>query len=119
MIFAEGMASRNDGIQDFKRGAFDLGVPVKLCKVTYKYDFFDPSLNFITMLDNLFLFFCQYRHRIEYTQIKGCFYPKNFTSWNEFAKETKLLMCLELDLNDFKGGYKDMIEFEKKYKPAE
>jgi hypothetical protein len=111
------MASKNDGLQNFKRGAFEIEVPVKLAKIKYKYDFLDPSLNCMSMADSIFLFFCQYRHRIEYTQIKGCFYPKKFNGWEEFAKETKLLMCLELDFNDYPGGYRDLMAFEKKNIP--
>lgn len=111
------MASRNDGLQDFKKGAFLIDNPVKLCKIKYKYDFVDPSLNCISMADSIFLFFCQYRHRIEFTQLKGCYFPKKFTNWQDFAKETKLLMCLELDFYDFNGNYKDMMAFEKKHMP--
>ena len=117
VIFAEGMASKNTGLQDFKRGAFDIGNPVKLAKLKYKYDFLDPSLNCMSMTDSIFLFFCQYRHRIEYTELKGCYYPKEFTNWEQFAKEAKLLMCLELDFEDFPGGYRDLMAFEKKHIP--
>ena len=111
------MASRNDGLQDFKKGPFCIENPVKLCRIKYKYDFLAPTLNCMPMSDSIFLFFCQYRHRIEFTQINGCFYPKKFTTWQEFAKEAKLLMCVELDLNDYNGGYRDLMEFEKKHMP--
>lgn len=109
------MASRNDGLQDFKKGAFAIENPVKLCKLKYDYDFLDPSLNCLSMTDSVFLFLCQYRHRVEFTQLEGCYYPKEFTTWQDFATETKLLMCLELDFEDFSGDYKDLLEFEKKH----
>ena len=117
VIFAEGMVSNGKGLQDFKRGPFDIKTPVKLCRLEYKYNYFNPTLNFISLLDNYMMYFSQYKTSLTFTELEGCYYPKNFTNWQDFAKETKLLMCLEFGLDDFKGTYKEKMNFEKTHCP--
>lgn len=117
VIFAEGMVSNGKGLQDFKRGPFDIGSPVKLCRIEYQNRQFNPTLNFISFLDNYLLFFSQFKQTLVFTELEGCYYPNEFTNWQEFAKEAKLLMCLEFDLEDFSGTYKDKVAFEKSHCP--
>ena len=69
------------------------------------------------MFDSVILAFCQYRNRMEYTELEGCYYPQNFTTWEEYAKETKLLMCREFYLDDYPGDYKQRVQYEKMYCP--
>ena len=117
VIFAEGMTSNGHGIFDFKRGPFDLKAPIKMCRIKYHYSRFNPSLNFISMADSLFMTFCQYKQKLELISLKGCYYPKEFTTWEAFAQEAKLLMCLELDLEDYSGHFKQRNAYEKEHTP--
>jgi hypothetical protein len=118
MIFAEGMVSNGGGIQDFKRGPFDIGSPVKICNIEYKNSKFNPTLNFISLLDCYFMCFSQFKQTLIFTELEGCYYPKEFTDWQDFARETKLLMCLEFGLDDYSGTYKQKMQYEKTHCPA-
>ena len=117
VIFAEGTTTDGKGLLDFKRGPFDIQNPVKLYNIKYKNDFIDQNLNFISLTDNIFLTLCQYRTSLKYTELKGCYYPKNFTTWQEFSKETKLLMCNEFNLENYSGTYSERVVYEKMYCP--
>ena len=112
------MTGNGEGLHDFKRGPFDIGAPVKLCKIEYKNKTFNPSLNFIEMGDSIFLNMIQISQSLEYTELEGTYYPKDFTNWQDFAKETKRLMCNEFDLEDFKGTYRDKMKYEKDNSPV-
>lgn len=118
MIFPEGITTNNEGIVDFKRGAFDIGAPVKLMSFKYPITYgFHPNSNMMPMQDLLTAMTTQLWQNAELTEVEGCFYPKKFTDWNEYAAEAKQLMCKELGFKDFTGRMRDQIQFDKDVTP--
>lgn len=112
------MVNNGNGLNDFKRGAFDIGSPVKLCRIEYRNSEFNPTLNFISMFHSYLIFFSQLRQKLVFTELEGCYYPKEFTNWQDFAREAKLLMCLEFGLDDYTTTYKEKVEYEKTHCPT-
>ena len=116
-IFVEGITTNNKGLVDFRKGAFILGAPVKIYYLDYGFDFFNPTLTYISIMHNLFIMLLQYRQKITYYSLKGTYYPANFTTWKEFAKETKKLMCQYFEVPDLAGTYEQKMNAEKYYTP--
>lgn len=102
---------------DFKKGAFVLGAPVKIYHFDYHFDFVNPGLCFVSIPDNVFLMLVQFRQRLTVKSLKGTFYPVRFTGWEDFARETKLLMCKAFESRDLYGTFDEKKRAEKLYTP--
>ena len=71
----------------------------------------------ISLMDSILINFMQFKMSLDYYELEGCFYPKKFTTWEEFAKETRLMMAREFDLKILPGSFKDKIQMEKEVTP--
>ena len=119
MMFPEGVTTNGEGLIDFRRGAFDLGAPVKLNFIEYKISRFHPGISFISVIDTLILMLLQYRQRVTVKTLQGTYYPTQFTNWENFAKEAKILMCKSFKVKDFKGSFEKKNKYEKAYTPLD
>ena len=104
------MTTNGRGLVDFKRGAFDIGAPVKLCGLKYGENSLNPCLSFMGFIDCSFLLVCQFSNSLEFVELSGNYYPEEFVGWKDFAGKVKGLMCRELGFEDFQGTLR-----EKKY----
>ena len=102
---------------DLKRGPFDIGSPVKIIGYKYQVGNLMPFLSNFHMSDLFYLLTCQFSNRITEIELKGNYYPKEFTDWKEFSAKSKELMCKEFGLANCPVRMKDVFEFNKKYCP--
>lgn len=98
----------------FKRGAFSLQTPVKILFFKYNFDYFNPTITYISFNHYLFLTFCQLRLKLSVTELAGSYYPSKFTTAKEFAARVQLLMSKEfgLPIVDHGKDEKDVAEAE-------
>lgn len=113
MIFPEGTTSNNTGFLNLRRGAFDMGNPVKLCALKLDYLYFAPYLNMISVVDSMYLSFCQPIAWVRLEEIKGNYYPKNFEGWLQFSENAKEFMCKEFKMKNFNASMKTKMEFDR------
>ena len=111
------MTTNNQGIADFKKGVFILDTPVKIYYFKYNFDIVNPCLCYISTGDNIFLMLIQLRQKLTVRSLKGSYHPVNFTNWEEFAQQTKSLMCKVFQVDDFYGNYEEKVRAEKLYTP--
>ena len=101
----------------FKKGAFSVGAKIKMTHIKYESPNFYPCLNFMPVFDFLRVAGFQWKYKVTLSEIEGNFYPKKFTTWEEFAEETRKLMGKAFKTPLLKGKFKDYFEFEKKVSP--
>ena len=114
---APNLSGRNNeqrkGIADFKKGAFATKTPVKVWGLKYTSKF-HPMNNLITNKDCLIGVCLQLYNTIKVFEIIEPIGPADETiTVDEFAKETKLLMCQLFDLEDFEATFEDKKKFEQ------
>lgn len=112
-MYPEGTTSNGRGIADFKKGAFATKTPVKVWGLKYTSKF-HPMNNLITTKDCLIGVCLQLYNTIKVFEIIEPIGPADETiTADEFAKETKLLMCQLFDLEDFEAKFEDKKNFEQ------
>jgi len=117
VIFAEGVATNGEGLIPFKRGAFNNNNPVKCIQLKYTSGGFNLHLVLMGIFDSVMLMFLQFKTSLECYELEGCYYPKQFTNWQDYAQETRKLMAQEFDLKILPGTFKEKIQMEKECTP--
>lgn len=116
-IFAEGVTTNGKGLIPFKRGAFNNNNPVKLIHLKYKSNGYHLNLNMASIFDSFILLLLQFKTSLTCYELEGCFYPKEFTTWQEYAEETRKFMADEFNLQIYPGNFKDKLQMEKECSP--
>ena len=111
-MFVEGLTTNGNGLIPFKKGAFDIGASVKISHIKYEAKA-HPNLNLMSVGDTMLLCLFQWRIKVTYTEIEGNFRPKNFTTWEEYAEETRKLMGKTFNVKLYKGHIKEKMQMEK------
>lgn len=117
VIFAEGLATNGDGLIPFKRGPFDVGSPVKCVYLKYSSSNYNPNMVLISLMDSILMNCLQFKIRLEYYELEGCFYPKEFTNWEDFASNVRNLMADEFNLKVHHGTFRDKLAMENEVSP--
>lgn len=116
-IFVEGITTADKALIPFKRGAFSVGASVKMLNFSYKSRFYDHVLNLVSVADAIWLVACQWNFDMTITELEGNYRPKTFTTWEEYAEETRKLMGEVFDMELMPGNMKDKMAMEKKVSP--
>jgi hypothetical protein len=83
----------------------------------YESERFEANLNLVSILDFIILGAMQWKNSMCVTEIEGTFRPKKFTTWEEYAYETRKLMANVFDMKMVDGNIKDKQAMEKKVSP--
>lgn len=78
---------------------------------------FHPHLVLMTLLDSILLNLIQFKTSLECVELEGCFSPKEFDAWEQYAQETRKLMSKEFGLELLPGNFKDKLQMEKEVSP--
>ncbi len=114
VMFAEGTTTNNQGLIDFKKGAFVLKKPLKLTGIKYESNMANYIVH-TNLIDGIICSCLCYYTKTRVIDLDYLVYPKNESmSWEEFAEEVKTLMCNEFGFKNFKGNFKEKLEFEQR-----
>ena len=94
-----------------------MGASVKMLNYSYKSRFYDHVLNLVSVADAIWLVACQWNFDMTITELEGNYRPKTFTTWEEYAEETRKLMGEVFDMELMPGNMKDKMAMEKKVSP--
>ena len=115
VIFPEGTTSNNYGLLNFKKGAFILKSNLRIMGLKYSKRNFSVANNCIQMSDFLIGTLCNLYNELEVFEIDGAIGAKKGVKGEEFMEEVRRLMCEEFGFDDTGGGYREKVEFLKKY----
>lgn len=71
----------------------------------------------MSITDNVTLTLLSWHTSLYYTELDGTFYPVNFSGWEDFATETRLLMSREFDMELSDITYQERQKFESENTP--
>ena len=117
VVFAEGTTTNGEGLIPFRKGAFDIGAPVKLTCIKYKSSNVDAVMNLIDTTENVFLMMLQWWVDVEFLDVEGSFYPKKFNGWEEYAEETRKLMGKAFGMKLIRGSIQEKMQMERELCP--
>ncbi|KRW98563.1 hypothetical protein PPERSA_00055 [Pseudocohnilembus persalinus] len=116
LIFPEGTTTNGRYLLDFKKGAFEPGLPVKIMCVKYLPRNFNPALDSVDTLDNYILLASQFYNRVQVIELDN-YYPDHLgitdysKDWGVYAKAVKTIMVNVLKIKESSFGFRDSKEY--------
>ncbi|KAL4464326.1 hypothetical protein ABPG72_017112 [Tetrahymena utriculariae] len=115
LIFPEGTTTNSHYLLSFKKGAFESFLPIKLYAINYKYTKFNPTQDYMNLVDHALIMCSQLYNTMEVYEF-DTYFPdhlnlKNEEDWQIYAKHIRDIYLKVLPVKPSESGWRHMKEY--------